>query len=433
MALAISVPRLGWTMEEGVFGGWLKQAGETVQPGDRLFTLESEKATEEVEALDGGILHIPPAGPQPGDTVRVGLVIGSLLQPGEVAGGPSPPAPALPEVATPASPSVRQLARARGIDLRAVAGTGPQGRILAVDLPAVPVARQCQPAAAQASPGRKLGRPPISPRALRVAAELGVDWAGLRGSGKTGRIRECDVRNAHQPAAIPQPAVAGNGRNRRLIAAHLLHSVQSTAPVTLTRSVDAFNLVNLRGQFRAVAGSAHEAVPSYTDFIVKFTAAALQQHPHLNARWEGEAVVLEPAVHIGVAVDTEAGLLVPVVRDVPALAIRQVAARTRDLIDRARQRQLRAEELQGGTFTVSNLGAYEIDAFTPIIHVPQCAILGVGRIQRQPVVYQDQIVPRERLTLSLTFDHRVVDGAPAARFLQTLALLIENPGPALLT
>lgn len=436
MAIAITIPRLGWTMEQGVFAGWFKQDGDAVKIGDRLFSLESDKATDEVEALDGGVLRIPPDGPQPGATVRVGLVIGFLLQPGEAAADMQTPPAAAPtrvEPSVPASPSVRQLARARGIGLRAVTGTGPNGRIMAEDLRQSSPVREPVARTAQGPGERAPAAPTISPRALRVAAELGVDWACLRGSGRTGRIRECDVRAAvTRTPPVPRPTAAGHSRTRRIIAERMLHSVRSTAPVTLTSTADATNLVNLREQFRAVAGVGPEPIPSYTDFLVKLAAAALRQHPHLNARWEDEGVVLEQAVHIGIAVDTEAGLLVPVVRDVPALSLRQLAAHTRDLIDRARQWQLRADEMQGGTFTISNLGGFGIDAFTPIIQVPQCAILGIGRIQRQPVVFQDQIAVRERITLSLTFDHRIVDGAPAARFVQTLVALVENPGPALL-
>ena len=147
----------------------------------------------------------------------------------------------------------------------------------------------------------------------------------------------------------------------------------------------------------------------------------------LNSRWENDRIVLPDGIHIGLAVDTDAGLLVPVVRNVPALSLLQLSARTQDLIERARTRKLAANEMQGGTFTVTSLGAYGIDAFTPIINHPECAVLGVGRIQKRPVVFDEQIVIREQMTLSLTFDHRITDGAPAARFLQTLSGLIENP------
>jgi pyruvate dehydrogenase E2 component (dihydrolipoamide acetyltransferase) len=423
--IPVSIPRLGWSMEEGVFAGWLKHDGELVRPGDRLFTLESDKATEDVEALDGGILAIPAEGPRPGDTVRVGQEIGLLLQPGEVAPEKAASVSGSTHEA-PASPSIRRLARARGVELNQRTGTGPAGRITSADVQRRAAGRRAvAPLAAV---------PAISPRALRIAGELGVDWAQLRGSGTSGRIRECDVRAAaagpaKPPAATIPPAASDKQRQRQRIAEHLTESVRTTVPVTLTTTADATNLVNLRGQFQAVAAGA--PVPGYTDFLVKLAAVALQRHPDLNARWEDGAVVLEQAIRIGIAVDTEAGLLVPVVREVAALSVRQLAAHTRDLVERARQRRLCAEEMQGGTFTVSNLGGFGIDAFTPIIPVGQCAILGMGRIQRVPAVVNDQVTVRDRITLSLTFDHRIVDGAPAARFLQTLAGLVENPGPAL--
>jgi pyruvate dehydrogenase E2 component (dihydrolipoamide acetyltransferase) len=193
---------------------------------------------------------------------------------------------------------------------------------------------------------------------------------------------------------------------------------------------DATNLVNLRQQFQAVNSS--DAVPGYTDFLVKLTSCALGSHPLLNARWDGEQIVLVEERNIGIAVHTEDGLLVPVLRQVETLTLRQVAVQLRDLIDRGRRRQLSAEEMQGGTFTVTNLGAFGIDAFTPVINYPQCAILGVGRIQSRPVAIDRQVAVREQVTLSLTFDHRLVDGVPAAQFLQTLSRMIENPGPWLM-
>jgi pyruvate dehydrogenase E2 component (dihydrolipoamide acetyltransferase) len=258
-----------------------------------------------------------------------------------------------------------------------------------------------------------------------VAKELGIDWTKLRGTGRTGRIRERDVRAA--PTAREGTPLSPV---RRIIAERMLESHRATAPVTLTTTADAANLVNLREQFKAAADG---AVPGYTDFLVKLTALALGKHPLLNSRWEGERIVTPEGVHVGIAVDTEAGLLVPVVRDVPALGLRQLAARTRDLAERARAGRLKAEELRGGTFTVTNLGAFGIDAFTPIINYPQCAILGVGCIGPRPAVAGGRVVARDQVTLSLTFDHRIADGAPAARFLQTLRAMIENPGPWLVS
>ncbi len=430
MAIAITIPRLGWNMDEGVFAGWLKQDGDTVRPGEPLFRLESDKATQEIECLDEGILRIAPGGPKEGDRVAVGAVIAHLTTAGEEA----PPSldreraelasreGERAEEIPAASPSVRRLARELGVDLRQVAGSGPGGRLTAED-----VRGRGEPAAPRAAVQGK--RPASSPRARRVAQELGVDWTRLGGTGRGGRIRERDVRAAAGARVQPPPArPAPVSSVRRTIAERMLHSLRSTAPVTLTTTVNAGNLVNLREQFKAVG----DAVPSFTDFLVKLAAVALGRHPLLNARWEGEQILLSEEVHVGIAVDTEAGLLVPVVRDANRLTLRQVAARARELIDRARHNRLAPDDLRGGTFTVTNLGAYGVDAFTPIIRYPECAILGVGRIDRRPVVAEDRVVAGRVLTLSLTFDHRIVDGAPAARFLQELGRLVEHPGPALM-
>jgi pyruvate dehydrogenase E2 component (dihydrolipoamide acetyltransferase) len=256
-----------------------------------------------------------------------------------------------------------------------------------------------------------------------VAAELGVDWTGLQGSGQNGRIRERDVRGA---VATPTPGKSiPLSSLRRMSAERLLKSRQATVPVTLTATADVTDLLSLRQQFKA-AVPAGEAVPSLNDCFVKLTALALQQHPLLTARWAQDHLILPEEIHIGIAVNTEAGLLVPVLQHPLTMDLRQVAARSRELIERARQGKLTTKEYQGGVFTVTNLGMYGIEAFTPVINYPECAILGIGCIRRQPVFVGDQVMPRDQVTLSLTFDHRVVDGAPAARFLQTLQELIAD-------
>ncbi|HUR59245.1 MAG TPA: 2-oxo acid dehydrogenase subunit E2, partial [Opitutaceae bacterium] len=190
---------------------------------------------------------------------------------------------------------------------------------------------------------------------------------------------------------------------------------------------DATALVALRQQLKATSGEAPP--PSYTDIIAKLVAVALRSHPLLGARWEGDRIILPDAIHIGLAVETEHGLLVPVMRNVSELTLGEVARRARELIEAARARRLKSEDLQGGTFTITNLGSFGIEAFTPIINLPETAILGLGAIRRAAVALDDgSVTSREQLTLSLTFDHRIVDGAPAARFLQTLRQGIEAPG-----
>jgi pyruvate dehydrogenase E2 component (dihydrolipoamide acetyltransferase) len=212
----------------------------------------------------------------------------------------------------------------------------------------------------------------------------------------------------------------------------MVAGVSQAAPVTLTTRLDASNLVNVRRQFQAATSSADDRVPSYTDLIVKLTATAVRQHPMLQAQWRDEGLFVPDRVAIAVAVDTEAGLLVPVLRDPDTLTLRQIAAQARELIDQARAGHLTAEQMRDATFTVTNLGMFGVDAFTPILHLPQSAVLGVGRIVREPVVRDDQVVPCDRMTLSLTFDHRVLDGAAAARFLDTLRCCLEQPAPWLM-
>jgi pyruvate dehydrogenase E2 component (dihydrolipoamide acetyltransferase) len=207
--------------------------------------------------------------------------------------------------------------------------------------------------------------------------------------------------------------------------------VTQAAPVTLTTRADVSNLVNLRRQFRAAA-SPGDLVPGYADILVVLAAAALRKYPALLAQWREEGLFHPGGVHIAVAVDTDAGLLVPVIRDADRLTLRQAAARGRDLIARARTGQLTGDEMRGATFTVTNLGMYGVDSFSPIVHLPECAVLGLGRIVREPAVVDERIVPRDAMTLSLTFDHRVVDGAPAARFLDALRKSVEHPAPHLM-
>jgi pyruvate dehydrogenase E2 component (dihydrolipoamide acetyltransferase) len=396
--IEISIPRLGWNMEEGVFAGWLKRDGEAVRAGESIYRLESDKATQDIECLDDGILRILPDGPSEGDILPVGAVIGCLVQSGE-----APPFEGKLRNVTTAPESVANFTRSLHVP-------------------------EQMDSRAQGASAANRSAAAISPRARRVAAELGVDWTRVRGTGRTGRIRERDIRAAAQ-SRRELPGVAATHSVRRTIAARMMESRRATAPVTLPTTADATNLVNLRNQFQG----AGDPAPTYTDIIVKLCARALGEHPSLNARWEDERVVLLPDIHIGIAVDTPAGLYVPVLNNVSMLGLRELAVRSRELIERARNRKLKTEEMQGSTFTVTNLGPFGIDAFTPIINYPECAILGIGSIRRLPVLRGEQIAAGEQMTLSLTFDHRVVDGAPAARFLQYLARLIENPAAYLAT
>ena len=417
MAVEIIVPRLGWSMDEGVFSEWLKEDGQAVQEGDLLFVLESDKAAQEVESMDAGVLRIPPHAPKPGDTVVVGQLLGYLVEEGEAV--PSPPKAAI-------SP----MGDSKSVEETTHLGTETREK------DAAPAARE-----GDEKSTRKQGSIAISPRARHLARELGVDWSTLRGSGRGGRIRERDIRTfalaQGSTRSAPAQHLADAGQIvpvtpiRRTIAERMLAAVRDTAPVTLTVKGDASNLVNLRRQFTS-SSSPDDVVPSYTDLIVKLAAVALEKHPMLNAQWRKDGIFIPEQIHIAIAVETEDGLLAPVLRDVGRLSLREVATQSSALISRARSRKLAAQEMQGATFTISNLGNYGVDTFTSIISVPQCSVLGLGRILPEAVVVDAEIVVREMLSLSLTFDHRVVDGVPAARFLDTVRSCMEQPSPWLM-
>ena len=440
MAQEIIIPRLGWSMEEGTFVAWLKSDGDFVKRGDALFELEGEKATQEIEAVDEGVLRIPITGPKPGSVHKVGAIIGYL-----VGANDSIPALANPlqqvniEVINEAdsivaSPSVRQLARKVGIELSTVKGTGPRGRILQEDVHQAKVIFSENAQEPVISHVSKMSSQQVaSPRARRLASNLGIDWKLLIGSGADGRIRECDVKAAstNLPSDITSAGKAQRipiSKKRRLIAQRLVASRQLTVPVTLTTKADATNLVNLRNQFKSTNGT--HPIPSFQDIITKLVAEVLKEHMFLAGRWDEDAIVL-PAHHeldIGMAVDTEDGLLVPVIRNVAGLTLRDLAAQSKSLVQQAREGKITAAQMQGGVFTITNLGAFGIDSFTPVINYPEAAILGLGAIRKEPVFLDDgQVVAQLQLALSLTFDHRIVDGAPAARFLQALVSAISNP------
>jgi len=425
MAFEVVMPRLGWNMEQGAVVGWRKKDGDSVTAGEILFEVESDKAVQEVEALESGLLRIPPQSPPLGTQVPVGTLLAWLVKPGEDM--PSSDAAAL--AVAPAAAGMAPAAKTSGS---------------ASSLPAAPSAGAHAAETPHPPTGKRIR---ISPRARRAASQLGVDWTLLSGSGSSGRILERDVQQA-AAAGTGAPATAARAVRaheavtaagtpsldvlpissvRRLTAERMSAGAHTTAPVTLTTEADATDLVRLRSQLK---GEGARPAPSYNDLLTKLAADALVDHPELNARFEGDSIVQSASVNVAIAVDTERGLLAPVVRDVQSKSLRQVARETADLIERARGGRIRPEELRGGTFTITNLGMYEIDAFTPIINLPECAILGVGRIVAKQVVTDAEagtVAIRHMVVLSLTFDHRLVDGAPAARFLQRIKRNIEMP------
>ena len=414
MPTAITLPRLGWSMEEGVFIEWLKRDGESVKSGDALFTIESDKAAQEVEAIDAGTLHVPANGPQRGDKIKVGAAIGYLLADGETS-------EAVRGSITPAAAVEDQSARQTASE----SGGKKQGKPLPL---ADVVATERKQGAPLASPAA-----PASPRARRAAREKGVSLEHVSPSGMSGRIRERDVLKVwnERSADSENWEVIETQSMRRTIADRMVRSLNSTAPVTIHRRCDAVELVNLRNQLKQAAE--HAEGPSFNDILMKIFAGALRRHPMLAARWVSDQIQIPKALHIGFAVDSEHGLFVPVIRDVLQLSLREVTGASRVLIEAARAGELKQAQMQDGCFTMTSLGSFGVESFTPIINHPQTAILGVGAIRREAVAMEDgTLANRHQLTLSLTFDHRIVDGAPAARFLQNVCERIENPFAALL-
>ena len=405
MATEIVMPKLGWTMEEGTLTEWKKNDGDEVTPGEIYMLVESDKALNEIESFEAGVLRILPDGPKVGDVVKVGTVLGYLVAKGEPAPFEQPKPSSAPANIVAAQPSAGVIAEAYS-----------------------------------AVPNRRDGVPRISPRALRVAAELGVDWKRLTGSGTSARILERDVRavavvvaQQAKPAATENLAItqvstaAGSNPIRKLTAQRMTASAHTTAPVTLTTEIDATELVKLRDVLKA---GGKQPLPSFTDLFARIVALSLAGHPQLNASWQDDRVVLHDVAHIGIAVQTDRALLVPVVRNPAGKTLSGIASESAALIAQARAGTLPAAAMQGGTFTITNLGMYGIDAFTPIINLPECAILGLGRIVPKLIVIDaaaEKTAIRNMLLLSLTFDHRVVDGAPAAQFLKTVRTNAEQP------
>jgi pyruvate dehydrogenase E2 component (dihydrolipoamide acetyltransferase) len=455
MITEVILPKLGQTMDEGAIVEWVKEEGDAVKRGDLLFTVESDKAVLEVEATARGFLRkiLVPEG----QTVPVLTVVALMTRDSEEDissyGEPGPaPQEAEPTGAAPiteaaplqeaaleiqpgqpagrvfASPRARKAAKEKGVDLALLAGTGPNGRIVEQDV--------LDHAAA---------RPKATPVAIKTAEALGVDLAAVSGTGPGGRITKSDVEAVAKPPVLPPEApvippsleprsierepVAGL---RRIIAERMAASDDATARVTLVTEADATDFAKVREQLKASVGEEWGFAPGYNDLLALIVARALCEFPYMNARLDEDeegGLLLErlPFVNLGMAVDTERGLLVPVIRDADRKGLRAFGTEFRELVDRARVGRSLPDDLSGGTFTITNLGMYEVDAFTPIINLPEAAILGAGRIQLKPVIRGDEVVARQMWSLSLAFDHRLVAGAPAARFLQRIKQLVENP------
>ena len=445
MAVELRMLQMDQTMTKGKIGKWLVKEGDTVAQGQPLLEIETDKVVHEQESPAAGVIAQLLA--TEGSDVPVNELLAVIAAPGEevarveveasLKSAPTGETGQIaPQRATPgikASPAARQLAEKLAIALEEVTASGPGGRILESDVHRYielrePVVDGTSPDVANQPPRLK-----ASPLARRLAKEHGIDLSLIAGSGPDGRIVRDDVlQHRAELQRVPAPTAPETAQVipmsgiRGVIAERMTMSVQTNANVTLHTEVDATELVQLRSLLNEKL-AARDVTLTYTDMLVKVVANALRVHPRLNATLTDDGIHLLEEINIGVAVALEDGLIVPVIQNAAREGLSAISAQVKTFAEKARNNQLTPGELQGGTFTLTNLGNFGVDAFTPIINPPECAILGVGRILKKPVVQNDEIVVRSMLTLSLTFDHRVVDGAPAAEFLQTVAGYIQTP------
>lgn len=384
MATSVIMPALEMAQETGKLVKWYKREGETITKGELLLSIETDKAVVELEAEASGILAAVRA--REGDVVTVGTVIAWVLAPGETA-----PTEVVQTI------SGRQ-------------STGPQAQT------------QAGAAAAQ-KPAMTGERALLSPKARRLAAERGVDVSAVRGSGPGGAVVAADL-------VAPVPSSEDPGQVWRIMADRVTASWTSVPHFFLTRDVDATGMVAARANLAQQRPNETGESVTYTDQLVALVAGVLRKHPRLNASWVDGTIQLHDQINIGIATVVERGLVVPVIHGADRLSIHDIAKRRREVVGRAKAHRLQPADLAQGTITISNLGMFGIDSFSAIVSAPQAAILAVGRIADRVVAQEGRAVVSPRMTLTLSCDHRVVDGARGAEFLRDLAAAIEHPDMA---
>jgi pyruvate dehydrogenase E2 component (dihydrolipoamide acetyltransferase) len=429
MPVPVIMPKFEMAQESGKVLRWLKQEGEAVTKGEAILEVETDKVAMEVEAPASGTLVGIRVGP--GAVVPIGQPIAYILLPGEVwEGAPGASPAASPAGAPRATPVAERIAQAHGVDLSAVPGTGPGGRVTKADVEAFLAQRAAE------------GKVKAAPAARRLARELGVDLQQVKGTGPGGRIQSEDVRRAAEalragvsPEALEAPARPAIRRRvplagmRRIIAERMSRSVREAPQFTVSIDVEMGRAMAIVEDLAAWTEREGGPRVTLTALLVKACAWALRRHPALNATLEGEEILEWEDVNIGVAVAVPEGLVVPVIPEADRRGVWEIARMLEEKVGRAREGRLRPEDVQGGTFTLSNLGMYGIDRFTAILNPPQAGILAVGRVAKRPVVGEgDEVVVRPVATLTLTADHRVIDGAQAAQFMETLRAVLERPG-----
>ncbi len=442
MAKRVIMPALGIAQDTGLIIAWLKKEGDWVEAGEPLMEVETDKATAEIEAEASGILTNITAFV--GDAVPVAETIAWILAEGEplpeeakdqwratakesaVTDAPSPqpaPLPALvhpPSQPVSASPVASRMAQDLNLDLSLVKPSG--GKVTKQDIVTY---LSTQETAVLPSNGARLL--PASPKARRLAQEKGYDLEQIKGSGPKGAILTDDVLNYHpvlaKPATVPQPSISGISQAWRVMAQRLTDSWTSVPHFYLMREVNATALLN----WREVAQKQTDEKVTITDLLTKAVAAALQLHPRVNASWVQEDVHMNEEINVGLAVATDDGLIVPVIHQTNQLSVSEITAQRKEIVTRALAGKLKLKDLQGGTFTISNLGMFGVDAFIAIVNPPQAAILAVGKSADRVIPLSGVPAVCPIMVATLSFDHRVVDGARGARFLDTLVSFLEQP------
>ncbi|MBR9987385.1 MAG: 2-oxoglutarate dehydrogenase complex dihydrolipoyllysine-residue succinyltransferase [Desulfosarcina sp.] len=410
MSIEIKIPSVGESVQEAVLAEWFKQDGDTVRKDDPLFVIETDKVTLEVVAEADGVLKILVAA---GETVAIGTVVGAL-EPVDAAA----PAPAKPKAET---------------------APAPEPEKAAVPVAAAPASKAPAPAA-PATPADSI---PLAPSVRRLVAEKNLDASKIQGTGPGGRISKGDVLLylEHAPAGIPdaaptpaaQPSAAAMEERkpmtpiRKRIAERLLESKQSTAMLTTFNEIDMARAMEIRSLYKEAFQKRHGVSLGFMSFFVKACVEALKEVPEINAFIDGSDIVYHNYQHVGVAVGTERGLVVPVIRHVERLSFAQVEKAIVDYVTKIKDNRLELADLEGGTFTVSNGGVYGSLLSTPILNMPQSGILGMHKIEKRPVVIDDQIVIRPMMYVALSYDHRIVDGKGAVTFLKRVKEFVENP------
>jgi pyruvate dehydrogenase E2 component (dihydrolipoamide acetyltransferase) len=438
LSVNVTMPKMGMTMKEGKVAKWYKNEGDSVEKGDNLFEVETEKITNKIESPGTGILFqvVVPEG----TTVPVGTILAVIAQAGEQperiegiqagevvemkaeAGKPqSAEAEAGPKEKKRilATPSARRVAKELDVDLALVPGTGPDGKIKEADV--LKFHEEGPPA------------PKITPLAAEIAKQEGLDPAEITGTGENGKITRQDVelalasaKDAPQEAPSQAKVIPFEGI-RKVIADNMHASLQNAAQLTAFTEVDVTEMVHFRDLVREEYKRDDSVKISYNDIIVMATARTLMRHPIMNSTLVGEEILVHDTVHLGIAVALSEGLIVPKIRNAEKKTVLQIAKEVRELAQKAREGALAVEEVTDGTFTISNVSMLGMDGFTPVLNPPETGILGVGRVIEKPAVFNGEITIRHMMTLSLTFDHRVVDGAPAMTFLKDLARTLAQP------